>query len=302
MVSANQGNLSPIFIEGRRKMLEEFIRCIATRSYMYQSDEFQMFLRGNDNYEKSVSQTKSPSFPEIGGVYQSIFAEHRKTLPVDSETKLDNYTGFFKGLLAKLKALKEQTKGTVNCFNAFSRNYWTMCDNLQEFETNYIAQYFQGDYQQIFKSLNRESFVNPFEVLQNLLKVEDLEVSAMLDCFIVKKNYEGILKRLNGKLASDQKDLAKLSAGKKTLGSLFSSKPKPAFIQNLTETIDATKSDIQSVEQILNIITVRLLEYEVPVFLKMRANTYEKALRSFGRVTVKEFEEIIKVCKHLADS
>jgi hypothetical protein len=269
---------------------------------MYQSDEFQMFLRGHDHFEKAISQSRGPSFNDIAGVYSSLFTEFRRTVPSEAESKLENYMGFFKGLLGKLNGVKEQTKGTVNSFNVFSSNYWTMCDTLQDFETNFIAQYFQSQYHPIFKSLNRESFVNPFEVLQNLLKVEEQEVMAMLDALTVKRNYEGILRRLNNKLAEDQKDLAKLNLGKKTISSFFSTKPKASFINNLSETIEATKVEIQSVEIILNIMTVRLLELEMPAFLKHRAEKYEKALRYFGRATVKEFEEIIRVCKGLAES
>lgn len=278
------------------------MRSVASRSYMYQADEFQMFLRSQDPFDKAVSASRTPTINEIAGVYSSLFSNYHKTSPADAETKLENYMDFFKGLLAKLKGLSNESKGAVNSFNAFSRNYWTMCESLQEFETNYVAQYFQNDYRQIFKSLNRETYVNPFEVLQNLLKVENQEVSAMVDALTVKRNYEGILKRLNGKLSSDQKDLAKLSNGKKTIGSFLSTKPKETFISNLNGQIDGTKTEIQSVELLLNIMTVRLLEFEMPSFLKSRADKYERSLRSFGRVTVSEFEEIIKACRNLAEA
>jgi hypothetical protein len=266
---------------------------------MYQSVEFQMFLRGHDNFEKAISQMRSPAFTDIAGVYTALFAEYQKTVPSDAETKIENYLGFFKGLLQKLAVVRRENKGTANCFSTFSRNYWTMCDSLQEFETNFIAQYFQTNYQKLFKSPQRESFVNPFEFLQNLLKVEDLEVSAMIDAINVKTSYESTLRRLNSKLASDEKDLAKLTAGKKTFSSFLSTKPKETFISNLSSTVEETKVDIQSLELILRVITIRLLEFEVPAFLKNRADKYEKSLRSFGRATVKEFEEIINVCKGL---
>lgn len=282
-------------------MLEEFMRSVASRSYIYQSDEFQMFLRGHENYDKTISVSKAPSFNEIAGVYSSIFSDFHKSPPIDADAKLENYMGFFKCLINKLIVLRNQTKETVKIFNVFSRNYWIMCDNLQDFETNYIAQYFQPDYHQIFKSFNRETFINPFEVLQDLLKVEDQEANAIIEALTVKQNYEGILRRLNSKLVSDQKDLVKLNSGKKTIGSIFSTKPKETFIGNLNGAVDETRTDIQSVELILNIMTVRLLEFEVPMFLKTRAERYEKAIRNFGRVTVKEFEEIIKVCTNLAD-
>jgi hypothetical protein len=266
---------------------------------MYQSDEFQMFIRGHDNFEKATSQTQSPVFTDIAGTYTTLFAEFQKPVPSDAETKIENYLGFFKGLLQKLAGVRRENKETVSCFSTFSRHYWTMCDSLQEFETDFIAQYFQSNYQQLFKSPHRESFVNPFEVLHNLLKAEDLEVSAMIDAMNVKTSYESSLRRLNSKLASDEKDLAKLTAGKKTFSSFLSTKPKETFISNLTSTIEATKGEIQSLELILRVMTIRLLEFEVPTFLKNRADKYEKSLRRFGRATVKEFEEIIKVCTGL---
>jgi hypothetical protein len=282
-------------------MLEEFMKSTAARSYMYQSDEFQLFVRGHEHFEKGIGQSKSPSYQEIASVYSTLFPEFSKPIPAEAETKLDNFMGFFKGLLSRLGEVKVQTKGTVTSYTAFARSYWMMCDTLQEFEGSCIAQYFQSNYQPIFKSPNKETFINPFEVLQNLLKVEEQEVLSMIDALNVKKLYENIRRRLNSKLETDTKDLAKLTAGKKTISSFLSTKPKEAFISNLNGTVEHTKIEIQNVDQILVVMTVRLLELEMPTFLKNRAARYERAIRSFGRVTIREVEDIIGVCRGLAE-
>jgi hypothetical protein len=280
-------------------MLEEFMKSTAARSYMYQSDEFQLFVRGPDHFEKGIS--KSPSHQEIASVYATLFSTFNKPTPPDAETKLEHFLEFFKGLLSKLGEVRVQTKGTVSSYTAFARSYWMMCDTLQEFEGSCIAQYFQSNYQPIFKSPNKESFINPFEVLQNLLKVEEQEVLSMIDALNVKKLYENTHRRLHSKLETDTKDLAKLTAGKKTISSFLSTKPKGTFISNLTGTVEHTKIEIQNVDMILTVVTVRLLEFEMPTFLKNRAERYERAIRSFGKVAVREVEEIVRVCRGLAE-
>lgn len=297
MVHDKQGNLSQVFIHGRRKLLEGFLRSTADRSYMYESMEFQKFLRGDAPFEKALSQIPSPTLFEIATNYSEFFSDYRRPVPKDTEIRLEQYSAFFRELLVQNAKIRRQSKSTAELFATFSRNYWPLCTNLNEYEPSSGSSDSEGNRHSVFQFETREVFLNPFEVLQNLLKVERLEIDSMLEAFSVKKTYEATLKRLQAKLTTEQKALSKLASGKKTLGSLFSTKPKIAFISSLNESLEATKGDIQQVELILNIMTVRLLEYEVPAFLALRAKKYRQSIKNFGRVSAKEFEEVIKALR-----
>jgi hypothetical protein len=279
-------------------MLENFIRATAVRGYMYLSDEFQLFLRSLD-FDRAFSSTQAPSTAEVAGAYLALFEEYRRPVQADSESRLDGYMEHFRGFLANLTGLRDKVKGTVGAFNEFARCYWTLCDGMQEFETESVAGYFQGEYQPIFAPAKHTTFINPFEMIQNLLKVERQEIDAMAETLTAKKTYEGNLKRLQAKLVSGQKDLAKLNTGGRTFTSLLSTKPKGEFIAAINKTLEATRGEIQLVELVLNIMTVKLLAYEMPLFLQVRAMKYERSIKSFGRVTVKEIEEILQVCRAL---
>lgn len=259
-----------------------------------------MFLRGQEPYEKAINMTKGPTYSEIAAVYSRLFQEYRRDAPVDAEEKLENFAGYFGRLLTKLAEMKSQSKGTVEAFSNFSRHYWTMCDNLQDYEINGVSVYFGKNYQQLFKSEHRSAFFNPFDAMQSLLKLEQREVAAMIEILNVMKVYKGALKHLQGRLSNSEKDHIKLTAGKITLGSLFSSKPKDEIATSLKENLRVIQGEIQAIELILNIMTVRFLEYEVPEFLKLRCKKYCRSLRYYGQVSVKEFEEVTKGPRELS--
>ena len=52
------GNHDLIFIEQRRKALEEFLKQAADIKHIYESDEFQLFIRGPPEFEKNLAQVK----------------------------------------------------------------------------------------------------------------------------------------------------------------------------------------------------------------------------------------------------
>ena len=70
------GNHDAIFIETRRKSLEEFLKQVADIKHIYESDEFQLFIRGPPEFEKNLSQVKKYALDQILGNYQHMFHQY----------------------------------------------------------------------------------------------------------------------------------------------------------------------------------------------------------------------------------
>lgn len=105
------GNFSVLFIESRRTFLQMFLQQLAKITYLYTCDEFQNFIRGSADYEKSLNNLK-PTIGDISIVYVSLFNDFAE-LEINQEIndKLVEHERFLKSSLTSLNAFKKNAKG-----------------------------------------------------------------------------------------------------------------------------------------------------------------------------------------------
>lgn len=236
---------------------------------------------------------------EISRTYESLFSGFNTETSPDMLAAIETAQSFGSRQTEVLKKLKKTIKVIVSSFGAFSMNYWTMLDTMQEFETICVSEYFGRSYQPLLKHNKREAFINPFEVLLAGARQELLDISSLLEAISSRAAVKSVLDKLHAKLDTNRKDITKLQSGKKTLKSYFSSKPSTQMVSDLEATVKQTEEEIYKIEALLRIITVRMGKAEIQEFNDKRLRRYQHMMRFFATSGIQEFAEISKVAEHI---
>lgn len=267
-------------------------------AFLFKSDEFQMFIRGTSDFKGTCSQLKRYSPAEISQIYQKEFAEFAsRDVSSDVLSGLSVYQQFFRGILASLKDFKKVARTAANYYSAFHENYARLSDCFSTFEEHCLAEYSAAVKRPVFLKWSAPMALNPYQVIYDWLKMERLDVKAMLEAMGRREELQAVKEKMEGRVTGDNADLNKLQAGKSTISGIFSRKPKEAQISTLQAQIAQGEEDLQSVGEALNIVTLRLHAYEIPRFKELKAAKYEMVMKSFATLSVAEFEEVIKVCR-----
>jgi hypothetical protein len=298
-VRLTQGKLNPEFIETRRHQLDFFLKQVMHTSYLYQSQETQRFLRSPRPYEAELSTLPIPSSSEICRIYEDLFSEFNYETSSDQLVMIENTHSFCLKHAEVLKKQKKSIKLIVEAFGNFSKDYWVMLDNLQDFETTCVSEYFGRTYSALLNHTKREAYINPFEVLLSGAGQELLDIDSLVEAISSRSVIKGNLDRLHGKLDSSRKSLAKLQAGKKTFKALFTSKPSVQMIAEIEASIKQTEEEIYKVEALLRLITGRLGKAEIPQFNETRLDKYKRMMQFFARSGIQEFDEVSRVARHI---
>ena len=257
-----------------------------------------MFIRGTSDFKGMCSQLKRYSAAEISEVYRKEFAEFaNREVASDVLSGLNVYQQFFKGILVSLKEFKKVAKTAANYYSAFHENYSRLSDCFSVFEENCLSEYSPSTRRPVFLKWSTPTSLNPYEVIYDWLKMERLDVKAMLEALGRREELQGIKEKMEGKVQGDAADLSKLQAGKSTISGLFSRKPKETQISSLQAQIAQGEEDLKGIGEALGIVTLRLHAYEIPRFKELKAARYEMVMKSFATLSVAEFEEVVKVCR-----
>ena len=298
IVRAMQGNKAESNVSTRKKLLEEFLKKTVSIAFLFKSDEFQMFIRGTSDFKGTCAQLKRYAPTEICEIYQKEFTEFvgREVSP-DIISGLNVYQQFFRGVLENLREFKKVAKTASNYYSAFNENYTRLADCFSVFEENCLSEYNASIKRPVFLKWSSPLPMNPYQVIYDWLKMEILDVKAILEAMARRDELEAVRERMEGKVNGDNADLSKLQSGKSTVSGFFSRRPKEAQISSLQAVIAQGEEDLKNLGEAVSITTLRLYSYEIPRFKELKASKYEMVMKSFATLAVAEYEEVIKVCR-----
>ena len=123
------------FIEQRRKLLEIFLIKICEINFLYISEEFQMFLRGPEDFLKSLAGIKRRNLSEIGLKYQELFFLHNmEDLDINMISESEVYLKF---TLEKLESFENSCKINVANYENYINNWNNTLNGIQGINESY---------------------------------------------------------------------------------------------------------------------------------------------------------------------
>jgi len=216
----------------------------------------------------------------------------------ESLTSYKNTITLFQQYLKKTMSLmeiqKRQMKGMVKTRKNLDKQHKDLLDQLMVYEDTSL-QFFTDqstdkrmlthpDSEDIKTKVaeNQEKIKNPFDEAYIWLKGEYLDVAGMHECLIGRENVMKAQLATEKKKKDDSKELEKLSAGKKTLKSVFKSKSsKESSILSLQAAIEIEEQEIEDFKKLIKFLTIYHGQIAIPKFKSSKAKLYLKALNHF---------------------
>ncbi|CAG9315297.1 unnamed protein product [Blepharisma stoltei] len=284
------GNLTSNFIESRKSLLQRFLQRISQITFLYTSEEFQMFIRGTSDFEVIIKNLKVAT-RDIMIVFHSLFCEFVDAEITDEiRVKLVEYDNFLKNSLGLFVEFAKAVKMIKEQFERFKRHFLDVNCKIKAVEKEYIMK-LQESEMQIDNAQVRFAIPNPFKELHSWAKNEIADISAMLNTISICHSFENRKKKLERKLSLENKLVNKAQKGIdniwKQMAHITKKYPEDPELKKAR-----IKSEIEDITQILKIMTARLCEEELPVFKAERVKAYEDMMALYSELTLEGFTRI----------
>lgn len=276
----------------RRKLLEEFVVKSASIDYIFNSDVFKIFIRGPENFKGNTASYVEVSVQNILGRYIQHFPQFAE-VEVTSNTELDieNARKFVKEMSEFLDNFSLRIKFVGAYYGSFIEGFSTLCKEVQDYDSKFLADFREQKRQGVNVEL-KNTFVNPFDVLLDWVRVEQLDHTAMLETLNVVFDLKNRLNVASSKLASERLNLMKAQAGRKSISQFFSKKSQKDQVNYLEGGIKIIETQIHDYSVLLQIVTARLAMCEIPRFKTAKASKYDLVVKTYASVSSEEFEYV----------
>ncbi|OMJ95093.1 hypothetical protein SteCoe_1633 [Stentor coeruleus] len=285
------GNLDPAFIEKRKKLLELFLKKISNLEYIYQSNEFQAFIRNTCDYKALVKTFDHMEIKTAEGIFKTFPRFLRNEIPENVDEKFIEAENIFKVALQALIEFQDQCRLCVESFDSFEVDLIAFIAEFREIGTVFTAKTSEAG--------NRESFFNPYVILLDWVFAEILDVESLIEAIETRYKYHLVVASLENKLESHKKSLTKIQSGKKTFSQYFSKKSKEDIEQKTQSEIEILEKNIQVSKDCHKIMSLRLLNKEIPMFKTAKLETYKHIMKVFSTASIQELTILVQQTQSL---
>ena len=289
------GNTDLKTIEKRVRMLNAFCYKLSTLSYLFSSEEVNVFQTANGEISKIILALPKMTPEDIRNKYQQSFTDYYDgydiTLGLNRLSDFGNYLKLYQTNLNNFKesVIKYLEKKTVE-----TSRYLELIHNFEEHERCTLIEYVENkdENKLVFANprnseLNervrnlRESLINPYNSLLDWIEEEEIDIEAMLEAMNSLKGLESIKNKLRQKLDTLNNQLEGFrSSGKKTFTMIFK-KPDEVANEMEKEKIN-TEANIQSYEDIIKMASFNM-EWYIERFKKEKSYEYFRHLKIFAK-------------------
>lgn len=294
------GNKDKVFLQERRFYLERFLRKLARYDFIVNSQEFQIFARPQGlDVEKSLNKLPKLSSTQLYDRLKEatmtddteLSVEDRNTL----ESKLTEFTVYIKKSEPFLKKTKEDLAVFLSRKQAVMQNYANSANILTEYEENNLCFYTDRDTNKLvinnaengnlIESMRHtiENLRNPFTDLYHWVKGEMYDLNAFSAALNERKAVETNVTNLKKKIVGATADIESVTAGKKTMGTLFKNSNDVGQMQNRLE---GYERDLIAQEKLLDVLSLYLGQTILPQFKNEKLKLYSRIIQQFHVVEI----------------
>jgi hypothetical protein len=287
-------NLDAKFIEERRKGLDVFCKAITAISYLHYSEEYQLFIKTTSgDIEKlllAYSKTIAEELISRYAVFSTTLAG--KELNNEVMMRITNFRMLItkgKGYLENFRKISERTV-------AIGKEYYSQISTFHDqvavpYEKNIYSKYHEDhDGKNVFanpsnaklneqaEKLKEAASKESFSVYDDYLGEEIREIESFLEAIEQREKFEALKIKAQEKQKSETEDLHKVLAGKTTMKTFFSKKPKEEEVQELEKNIATTAQEVQNLNTAFDMITMLLAYDQIPKFKATKVDAYYKKI------------------------
>lgn len=286
--------------ERKRAALEAFLTHIMDIPCLLHCETMRLFLFAGPNFHKSLGNLKTASFQSISEDFLRSFSPFIKETTADLPAQLAKELNLLQLALSQAIKMKQLAKELTGFFVNLQDSGERLNCCFENYESDVVSECARsepGNYRPVFKRIVREASGNPYFLVWNWAKSEELAICAMLEALQAPKYLRSELERLETKRRSDTRAVEKLQAGKFTLGALLSLRTKAANILELEANLRWVRaiqmdSEIAALHRLLPVVETRLLESEIPRFSSLHQASFQTLLRDYSFSACSQWEEV----------
>ena len=258
---------------------------------MYISKEFQMFIRDTSDYKTLVKVLNNTEESNAELIIKSFPRFLREDLPGNIEAQYIESEAAFGVSLNSLYQFRSQCTSCVENFDYFESDLITFLGDLKEIGTVFTSKTSdQG---------NRENFFNPYVILLDWVTAEILDLESILEAIETRKKYSQIMSKIENKLENSRKALTKIQSGKKSFSQMFSKKSKEDLCSKSMKEVEIFEAGLESVRKCHKIISLRLINKEIPMFKLAKLETYKHIMKIFATASIQELTVLVQQAQGL---
>ncbi|CDW87379.1 px domain containing protein [Stylonychia lemnae] len=296
----------------RQIFLDRFMKEVALLPYIYESLEFQTFIRPSEDVVRALEKLPKMTTDDLLKRFREIMPVNEMADPIKLKHYNDKINDFNKDcgeFIAHLRQFKIQIKRIVPIKEQEVMHYKGFIDMLVKYEDLNIKKANEETPFQV-NILSGDNCIDMKDKLTQTCWVQGelMELSALLQCISRKEGVEAMRTRAISKLRDDKDTADKLGSGKFTFKGLFKSQTgKATETQNILQTIAQTEQDIQNYQVIKDYLLIYLHDIAIPAFKHQKMQNYVKAMILFCDseinnsnmqvATWQDFKEAIKKVK-----
>lgn len=187
---------------------------------MCESDEFNLFLRGPEDYEQSCASLSNVTVRHTRSFYESVFSEyHRSDLTLEMIEQITVYEKLIKSSMNSIKSFRKLAKNVTGIMSNFIESVDLIQDKLVEIEESYISG-MREDEENILNKERTETQAHVYSALIQWAKLEILDLEAMLEAIAEKQTLDNSKSKFDARLLKLQKKFTKIQQGKSKLTNL----------------------------------------------------------------------------------
>lgn len=286
IVSTIQGAMQPVAVESRRKLLNSFCLAIAQIHYLYGSEEYQLFIRGRDAFEKEAARLPEPQLAQTRRIYQVLFESEPDCTETASLADFEHRLG---NTITQAKHLKVKLKSLVQYHKGLEAAHHHLAEGVRTFEASVYSQYAESPNYRVVKTAVSEA-PSPFQVLRDWAAWEYVEVTSMLEGIQARNLLLSQRDRADRHRIDLKKHISKRQKGKRS----FFSFRKKRTTEELEADLQTIEREIADLAVICTLSERWLLRHQIPLFKVQRAAAYQSAVREFAGVMVPDAHFILQ--------
>ncbi|CAG9336197.1 unnamed protein product [Blepharisma stoltei] len=281
------GNLQADFLDQRKKLLEFFLIKTAKIPYIYQSEIFQQFIRGPQDFLKCVGHIGRLPYTKQVNIYKEIFSDSANFIGnEESNREMKEIQKELANCLTNLQMLEGKCKMTVDYFGFYQKEIQGMFGDLKNVNKLYL-----DDIE--INCETRKLEKNPYIGILDWVRTEILDLSGLVDAIQDKFNLEAAQLKTAEKIDKERQHLLKLQIGKRNFFQIICQSPKEHYIEKSNRDIAKFEEELQCIEKITNIVAGNLLNKTIPKFKEGKQQIYDAMVRGFTSASIKELEFLV---------
>ena len=296
------GNLDPIVIKTRMRLLNRFCLNLSNIEYLYKAEETNIFRNNIQDVANAINKLPDLTEGEILTRMKEAFPEYNESYDIlVGKPKFEQFDNFLKICEKKIDEFKSSVDSALEKREVDKKQFLELIKGFSNYEKDNMMIYadnnenslifFNPSYSNLSEKVLKlkQEMINPFIAFRDWLQEEILDLEAMKEALRQIKVLIETESKLNEKLKDLQRDIQK-GQSSNIFKSIF--KGKEEQVAEMQKDERDTQEKIDNIREIIKIVGDNM-ENQIEIFKNDKTQNYYKYLKIFA-IMQRESNRVIR--------